>query len=133
MEAKKIEKLVKKAQRSLKLASYKVRCNLVEADYSEYAEIECQHPKRVAIIDFNRKRIHQELKNTVIHELLHLLFNKHLRVAEDVFERHRKYKSLQKYQEGEEKIINILAPLLEKAIFRAINVPQRHQGTKIKQ
>ena len=74
--------------------------------------------KRTAAIDFNRKRIHQELENTVIHELLHLLFNKHLGVAENVFERQRKYKSLQKYQKGEEKIINILAPLLEKAIFR---------------
>lgn len=114
---KKIEKLIKKAQRSLKLASYKIRCNLVEADYSEYAEIICQHPKRTATIDFNRKRIHQELENTVIHELLHLLLNKHLKVAENVFERQRKYKSLQKYQKGEEKIINILAHLLEKAIF----------------
>lgn len=117
MEIKKIEKLIKKAQRLLKLASYKIGCNIVEADYSEYAEIICQHPKRTATIDFNRKRIHQELENTVIHELLHLLFKKHLRVAENVFERQRKYKSLRKYQEGEEKIINILAPLLEKAIF----------------
>lgn len=117
MEVKKIEKLIKKAQGSLKLASYKIGCNIVEADYSEYAGIICQHPKRTASIDFNRKRIHQELKNTVIHELLHLLFNKHLRVAENVFERQRKYKSLRKYQEGEEKIINILAHLLEKAIF----------------
>mgnify|MGYP001575674062 FL=1 len=117
MEIKKIEKLVEKAQRSSKLASYKIRCNLVEADYSEYAEIICQHPKRAAAIDFNKKRIHQELKDTVIHVLLHLLFSKHLRVAENVFERQRKYKSLQKYQKGEEKIINILAPLLEKAIF----------------
>lgn len=118
MEIKKIEKLIKKAQGSLKLASYKIRYNLVEADYSEYAGIICQHPKRTASIDFNRKRIHQELENTVIHELLHLLFNKHLRVAENVFERQRKYKSLRKYQEGEEKIIDILAALLEKAIFR---------------
>ncbi|MBI4684675.1 MAG: hypothetical protein HY755_05710 [Nitrospirae bacterium] len=116
-EIKRIEKLIKKAQRSLRLSSYKIRCNLVKADYSEYAGIICQHPKRTATIDFNRKRIHQELENTVIHELLHLLFNKHLSVAEDVFERQRKYKSLRKYQKGEEKIINILAPLLEKVIF----------------
>ena len=118
MGVKKIEKLIKKAQRSLKLASYKIRYNIREADRSEYAEISYQHPKKTAAIDFNRKRVHQELENTVIHELLHLLFNKHLRVAENVFERQRKYKSLQKYQKGEEKIINILAHLLEKAIFK---------------
>jgi len=117
MEIKKIEGLVKKAQRPFKISSYKIKCNIVEDDYSKYAEISCQHPKRAATIDFNTKRIHQELKNTVIHELLHLLFNKHLWFAEDIFERQRKYKSLQKYQEGEEKIINILAPLLGKAIF----------------
>jgi ubiquinone/menaquinone biosynthesis C-methylase UbiE len=76
MEAKKIEKLIKKAQRVLKLSSYKIRYNIIEADPSEYAEISCQHPKRTATIDFNRERIHQELENTVIHELLHLLFFK---------------------------------------------------------
>lgn len=114
---KKIEELIKKAQRPLKISSYKIKCNIVEDDYSKYAEIRCRHPKKAATIDFNIKRIHQELENTVIHELLHLLFNKHLGVAENAFERQRKYKSLQKYQEGEEKIINILAPLLGKAIF----------------
>ena len=38
-------------------------------------------------------------------------------IAENVFERQKKYKSLKKYQKGEEKAIKILAPLLKKVIF----------------
>lgn len=118
MKTKKIEKLIKKAQKALKLASYRIKYNINEmADHSIYAEIGYQHPKRTAIINFNRKTLNQQLKDTIIHELLHLFFSKYIRVAENAFERQRKYKSLKKYQKGEEKIIDILAPLLEKAIF----------------
>lgn len=118
MKTKKIEKLIKKAQKALKLASYRIKYNINgTADRSVYAEIDYQHPKRTAIINFNRKTLNQQLKDTIIHELLHLFFSKYIRVAENAFERQRKYKSLKKYQKGEEKIINILAPLLEKVIF----------------
>ena len=116
-ELNKIQKTVKKAQDALKLTSYGIKSQLQDGEASEYAQILYNHPKRTATIVFNRRKINKELEDTIIHELLHLFISKHLGVAENVFEKQKKYGSLKKYQKGEEKAINILAPLLEKAIF----------------
>lgn len=112
-----IQKMVKRAQKSLNLASYRIKSQIQDAESSKYAEINYEHPKRTATIVFNRRKIDEELEDTIIHELLHLFFNKHLGVAENVFKRQKRRRSLKKYQKGEEKAINILASLLEKAIF----------------
>lgn len=113
----KIQKMVKKAQKFLKLASYRIKSQIQDTESSEYAEIVYEHPKRSATIIFNRKKINDDLEDTIIHELLHLFISKHLGVAENVFERQKKYRSLKKYQKGEERAINILASLLKKSIF----------------
>ena len=115
---KKIEKLIKKTQRSLKLSSYKISVFLKEhMDNSEYGEIICDLPKRKAVINLNIRRLNDDLEDTIIHELLHLFFSKYLGVAEDAFEKQRKFKSLKKYREGEEGAIKILASLLKRRIF----------------
>lgn len=116
-ELERIKKMVRKVQKSLKLASYKIESQIQDPEDSRYAEIFYEHPKRTATIAFNRRKINNGIKNTIIHELLHLFISKHLGVAENVFERQKKRRSLKKYQKGEEKAIKILASLLEKAIF----------------
>jgi len=117
-DLQRIQKMVRMVQNSLKLASYRIKSQIQDAEVSEYADIVYEHPKRAATIVFNTRQVSRELKNTIIHELLHLFISKHLGVAENVFERQKKHRSLKKYQKGEEKAINILAPLLEKAIFK---------------
>jgi len=117
-DLQRIQKRVRIAQKSLKLASYKIKSQIRDAEVSEYAEIVYEHPKRTATIVFNRREVNKELENTIIHELLHLFISKHLGVAENIFERQKKHRSLKKYQKGEEKAINILVPLLERAIFK---------------
>jgi|GEM_PF-6645706 len=112
------EKMFKKAQRTLGLNSYKIKVHIENINNSSrYAEIEYSNSGREATVLFNRKKMNNELEDTIIHELLHLFFNKHLGVAENMFERYRKYKSLRKYREGEERAIEILASLLKKSIF----------------
>lgn len=110
--------MVRIAQKSLKLGSYRIKSQIQDVEGSKYAEIVYEHSKRTATIVFNIREINKELENTIIHELLHLFISKHLGVAENVFERQRKHRSLKKYQKGEEKAINILTLLLEKVIFK---------------
>lgn len=117
MDLNKIQKMVKKAQEPLKLASYRIRSQIEDVDDSDYAEIFYDHSKRTARIVFSRRKINKELEDTIVHELLHLFLSKHLGVAENVFERQKKRSSLKKYKKGEERAIIILAHLLEKAIF----------------
>jgi len=117
-ELERIDHMVKKAQRHLMLASYRIKSYVDDRASSEYAEINYEHPKRTATIVFNRKKINEDLEETIVHELLHLFISKHLGVAEDVLERQRKHRSLlNKYQKGEERVIVILASLLKKTIF----------------
>ncbi len=114
----KLQRMERRAQKSLKLASYRIKNQIQDMeDSEEYAEIVYNHPKKRAAIVFNRRKINEELEDTILHELLHLFISKHLGVAENVFERQKKRSSLKKYQKGEEKAISILAPLLKKAIF----------------
>jgi len=113
----KLQRIERRDQKSLKLASYRIKNQIQDMENSEeYAEIVYNHPKKRAAIVFRRK-INEELEDTILHELLHLFISKHLGVAENVFERQKKRSSLKKYQKGEEKAISILVPLLEKAIF----------------
>jgi len=120
----KIDKMIKKAQKSLKLASYKIsyfsKDNMRNCDC---AEITYDRPKRKAVISLNTRRLNDDLEDTIIHEFLHLFFYKYLGVAENVFEKQRKFKSLKKYREGEEKAIRILTPLLKRSIF-----PRKEMG-----
>ena len=117
-ELQRINGMVKKAQRCLKLASYRVKSHIGDSDGSEYAEIKYDHPKKTATIVFNRKTINDDLEETIVHELLHLFISKHVGVAEDLLERQRRHRSLlNKYQKGEERAIVILASLVSKAIF----------------
>ena len=109
--------MVKMAQKPLKLTSYRIKSRIGDAKDREYAEVVYEGLKEPATIFFNRKKINSDLEDTIVHELLHLFISKHLGVAENVFTRSRKYKSLKKYQEGEEAAITVLAPLLKKAIF----------------
>jgi len=113
----KLQKMVRKAQKSLKLASYRIKSQIHDAKSSEYAEVSYEHPKKKTTIAFNRKNIDKDLEDTIVHELLHLFFSKHLGVAENSFKRRKRHRSLKKYQKGEEKTVSILAPLLAKAIF----------------
>ncbi len=116
-ELQRIQKMVKMAQKPLKLTSCRIKSQIGDAEDSVCAEIVYEGPKEPATIFFNRKKINSDLEDTIVHELLHLFINKHLGVAENVFTRSRKHKSLKKYQEGEEEAITVLAPLLKKAIF----------------
>ncbi len=110
--------MIKKAQKSLKLTSYDINWFLKEnLENSEYAEITYGLSKRKAIIVFNIRKLTNSLEDTIIHELLHLFLYNHLGVAENVFERQKKFKSLKKYRAGEEKAIEILASLLRRSIF----------------
>lgn len=114
----KIDKVIKKIQKSLKLTSYKISYFLKDdIDDSEYAEIICDLSKRKAVINLNTRKLNDDLEDTITHELLHLFFHKYLSVAENVFERQKKIKSLKKYREGEEKTIKILTSLLKRSIF----------------
>lgn len=100
------------------MSSYKISVFLKKhMDNSEYGEIICDLPKRKAVINLNTRRLNDDLEDTIIHELLHLFFQKHLGVAENVFESQKKFKSLKKYREGEEKAIRILAALFKRSIF----------------
>lgn len=118
IKTSKIDKMIKKVQKSLKLTSYNINWFLKEnLENSVYAEITYDLPKRKAVIVFNKRKLTNSLKDTIIHELLHLFLYKHLGVAENVFERQKKFKSLKKYRAGEEKAIEILASLLKGSIF----------------
>ena len=118
-ELRRIERMVKKTQRRLKLASYRVKSHIGDSDGAEYAEIIYDHPKRTATIVFNRKRIDDDLEETIVHELLHLFISKYFGVAEELLERQRRHRRLlKKYQRGEERAIVILASLLTKTIFK---------------
>ncbi len=117
-ELQRIERMVKKVQRCLKLASYRIKSYIGDNDGSEYAEISYDHPRRSATVIFNQRRINNDLEETIVHELLHLFISKHVGVAEDVLERQKRHRSLlNKYQKGEERAIIILASLVRKAIF----------------
>jgi len=117
-ELQRIDRMVKKAQRCLKLASYRIKSYIGDSDGSEYAEITYDHPKRSATVVFNRKKINDDLEETIVHELLHLFISKHLGVAEDMLERQKRQRSLlETYQKEEERAIIILASLVRKAIF----------------
>lgn len=117
-----IDKMIKKVQKPLKLSSYKIKCSLKEGmDSCEYGEIMCDLHKKKADINLNPKRLNDDLEDTIIHELLHLFLFKYLGVAENVFESQRRFKSLKKYREGEEKAIKILATLLKKSFFSVRN------------
>lgn len=110
--------MIKKVQKSLKLTSYDIKIFLKEdLENSKYAEITYGVSKRKAVIVFNKRKLTNALEDTIIHELLHLFLYKHLGVAEDVFERQKKFKSLKKYRAGEEKAIEILASLLKRSVF----------------
>ena len=111
----KINRIIKKVQRHLKLNSYKISCFLKKnKDNSKYGEIDCDLLKRKAVITLNKRSLNDNLEDTIIHELLHLFLYKYLGVAESAFE---KQKKLKKYLEGEEKAINILSSLLKRSIF----------------
>lgn len=115
----KIDKIVNKAQKSLRLSSYKIRCFLrKDMKNCEYAEIIYDIHRKNGIINLNPRKLNDDLKDTIIHELLHLFFDKYLGVAENVFERHKRFKSLKKYRKGEENAIRILASLLKRGIFQ---------------
>lgn len=121
----KIDKMIKKAQKSLKLTLYKTRYFLKDDMRNcEYAEMTYDQSKRKAVINLNTRRLNDDLEDTIIHEFLHLFFYKYFGVAENVFEKQRKFKSLKKYREGEEKAIRILTPLLKRSIF-----PRKERGT----
>lgn len=114
----KIRLMISKARRGLKLTSHKIRFSLEDMDdKATFAQVAYDNSTKAAHITVNTRRANADLEDTVVHELLHVLFAKHLSVAENVFQRQKKHGSLRKYNRGEEEIIHILTPLLKQALL----------------
>lgn len=119
MQVRSIGKRIKQVQKALKLASYRVNYQVKDGmSAGDYAEITCLRSKKKAQINFNARRIDEELNDTITHELLHLFFYSHFGIAEESFKRQKKKTTLNKYLKGEEDAIKILASLLSRSILK---------------
>jgi hypothetical protein len=121
--------MIRRAQAGLKLASHTIRFSLEDMeDKGTCAEVAYDNSTKTAHIRINTRNASTDLEDTVVHELLHVLFAKHLGVAENVFRRQKKHSSLRKYSKGEEELIRVLAPLLRRALLAKKKTSSRRTG-----